>query len=561
MTGETRLTKSSWIVVLVLICGFVLRFTGVWFGLPGLYHADEPIIVNHALAYGSGDLNPHFFNIPPLISYLLFLAYGIYYLLGQVFGVFASPNDFVSLFVLDPSSFYLIARILFGVLIGTVTLYLLYRLAKNFFSAKHALLSATLLAFNFLHVRDSHYIYADIPLVAVLVLSFFPILVLADRFLFLAYIWFGVLIGIAAAIKYNGILVVIPFLAIHFIKHRARLIPLISAFLISIATYFICNPYSLLDFRFFLSELSEQGKSTSFMGFFHHLSYSASEGIGWLVLVCSLIGMAQSIFRRQLKLGLLSIFVLSYYAVLCFKSQPYDRYILPLVPFALLLASEGLLTFKNWFKLNQISYMVLIGALIFPSMVKVVGLDLMLLRKDTRTVAREWIETFVPSGSKVALDSPFYLPPLKPTLEQLEQKNSELEGANYSGVQRLRLEALMKQAAQYPDGRYELYFLKRIDNAPGFLFSKPEVPYDLAALKNLGIQYVVVGQSSRQENLFGQALKEHGDLVVRFTPYRDSSIQASLDPNPLTGAPFLWKDLLERQRNGPIIFIYRIKNS
>src|SRR3989344_5891622 len=51
-------------------CGFKLRIWGLNFGLPYQFHQDEPIVVNHALAYGAGDLNPHFFIIPPLASYI-----------------------------------------------------------------------------------------------------------------------------------------------------------------------------------------------------------------------------------------------------------------------------------------------------------------------------------------------------------------------------------------------------------------------------------------------------------------------------------------------------------
>ena len=84
--------KENKLLVLILLLGFSLRFVASWFGLPHLYHADEPIVVNHALAYGAGDLNPHFFKIPPLVSYLLCGVYGIFYLLGHWAGKFSSPQ-------------------------------------------------------------------------------------------------------------------------------------------------------------------------------------------------------------------------------------------------------------------------------------------------------------------------------------------------------------------------------------------------------------------------------------------------------------------------------------
>ncbi len=62
--------KDNLAIYLILVLGFMIRLYGVKFGLPGLYHADETIVVNHALAYGTGDLNPHFFRIPSIPLYI-----------------------------------------------------------------------------------------------------------------------------------------------------------------------------------------------------------------------------------------------------------------------------------------------------------------------------------------------------------------------------------------------------------------------------------------------------------------------------------------------------------
>src|SRR3989338_10346766 len=94
------------IIAFILAAAFSLRIWGIRLGLPELYHADEPIVVNHALAYGASDLNPYFFKIPPLISYLLSTAYGFYFILGHIMGQFSGVDNFARLFLTDPSSFY-----------------------------------------------------------------------------------------------------------------------------------------------------------------------------------------------------------------------------------------------------------------------------------------------------------------------------------------------------------------------------------------------------------------------------------------------------------------------
>ena len=168
-----RFSRETVFLFGILALAFFLRGWGVRFGLPYLYHADEPIVVNHALAFGMGDLNPHFFKIPPLVSYLLFICYGIYCVAGWGLGLFHSVRDFEQLFYFDPSSFYLIARLVFGVSLGTASVYVLYRLVKQFWNTQTALWASFFFAANFLHALDSHYVYDDIPLLFVLLLGFY----------------------------------------------------------------------------------------------------------------------------------------------------------------------------------------------------------------------------------------------------------------------------------------------------------------------------------------------------------------------------------------------------
>src|SRR3989338_3505548 len=111
--------KTFWVI---FIGAFCLRVTGASFGLPQIMHQDEPIVVNHALAYSDFDLNPHFFKIPPLLSYLVFMVYGFAYLLLH-FLAGVSKESFALAFFRDPTLFYIAARFLFGVVLGTASVY------------------------------------------------------------------------------------------------------------------------------------------------------------------------------------------------------------------------------------------------------------------------------------------------------------------------------------------------------------------------------------------------------------------------------------------------------
>ena len=211
--------------------------------------------------------------------------------------------------------------------------------------------------------------------------------------------------------------------------------------------------------------------------------------------------------------------------------------------------------------MNKVIYFILIAAAVFPSLSKIVLSDLLFCRKDTRTVTREWFEQSVPIGAKVALDSPFYMPRLKPMVKQLVQKREDLLTSNvHQKARLLRLDALIKESKKNGEPGYQLYFLKAKNSVSGFLFSKPEVPYDFSALKRRSIEYVVVSQINDESKPFFNTLNQNANLVARFTPYRNQSLEYLLDMQPLTGGPFLWKDLLARERNGPIVSIYKLKS-
>ena len=519
-------------------------------------------MVNHALAYGSGDFNPHFFKIPPLVSYLLYGVYGFYFLLLKLTGLIHGVSDFENLFLGNPSSFYWLARFIFGSLLGTATIYLLYRLLKKFFSREHALVAAYFLAASFLHVRDSHYIYADIPLLFVLVACFFPIFEILKGKKGRQEIAFGFLLGTAVATKYNGVLVFFPFLLARFLSQKKK--PwfdwnLMAAGMVSLFCFGALNPYSWLDPRSFFNELFGQSHSEGFSGFLHHLTYSLNGGMGVPLLLLSLAGLAWAI-RGDAKRRVLACFVIIYYGVLCFFSQPYDRYALPLIPFLTFFAADILLELQKKMRFSNLILWMLIFFIALPSLVKSVLSDQLFARKDIRAVVREKVESVIPAGSRVALDILFFMPRLKPSVKQLEEKRNEiLAGGHPASAQLKRLDLMLERAKKFSEPRYELYFLNRNPSGDGFLFSKPTVPYDIKRLKDRGVEYVFFAKVNKSfEENFYKDLRTNAVLLARFSPYKDTSREWPIDSQPLTGGPFLLKELEARERNGQIIELYKL---
>ena len=139
-----------------------MRFWGIGFGLPHPYaRPDERTIIRIALGFGSGDLNPHFFNYDTLFMYILICLYILYYLFGLISGRYAGTADFIQEYVIDASNFHLIARCL-SAFLGVLTVYVLYQIVKRLFGKKEAIVSSFFLSLTYLHVRDSHFGTTDI---------------------------------------------------------------------------------------------------------------------------------------------------------------------------------------------------------------------------------------------------------------------------------------------------------------------------------------------------------------------------------------------------------------
>jgi len=563
----------------ILALAYLLRITAVHFGLPELYHADEPIVVNHALAYGSGDFNPHFFKIPPLVSYLLFMVYGVYFVLGKLTGSFSGLDAFEQLFYSDPTSFYLIARIIFGVLLGTLTVFFLFRLVcrmgtdtgeksetvPDAFPAK-ALLSAFLLAVCFLHVRDSHYVYTDIPLLLVMVLTFIAMLDFPKKGAsWKCNLLIGALIGLATAIKYNGIALVIPYLFFTlFLGSRKKMIAgWIVAGFGTLAVFLLLNPYAILDFQFFKQEiLNESNAHRGAVDFIFHLKYSLPGALGWPLLLVCLLGMIRSFIDWDVKKGSLFVFIVAYYGIISIWGQPYPRYVLPLLPFLIYFAADFVLAVMirvSRYRGLRMSTSVLLLAL--PTLAQSVMFDWVMFNQDTRSQSKGWIEENIPSNESIALDLDFYMPRLLMSQDQLEVKKKILPIRNqFSGGKERKLNYLISETKGARPS-YELYSLSGMETGEGgpFLLSKPILPYDVNALKARGVEYVVAVKlhehDLRQD--FYDELETQAELMAEFNPYRNAS-RTWPHMHPLTGGPFLFRDILERERNGQPLKIYKL---
>ena len=571
-SGITR-NQAALLLFLVLGLGLGLRLWGLGFGLPELNHADEPIVVNHALAYGTGDFHPHFFNIPPLSSYLLFIVYGFYYLSGLLLGIFSGKEDFLNLFLSNPSSFYYLGRVFIGAFFGVLSIYVSYRLSRLLWDRAFALTASALMAVLYLPVFVSHFIYPDSPLLFAMILSLYFYMKIYKKGRTKDYLGAILVTGFAIALKYNAALLAIPFLTAHYLKmgvngsgvgdSKSKIfillgVPVLIGLGIGVV-FFILNPYFFFDWSFALKELREQGHSTGFQGWAHHLLYSLKEGIGLPMLILFLLSFFLGIFslKKDRYLVIFYMATLVFYLHLVFFAQPYSRYGILLIPQAVIFSIWGIAWIEKRFKMKKITTVVLVAVFLLP-IYKSVALGTLLSKEDTRGQAKNWFLKTIPGKTKVFFDIPRFQPRLPYCEDDLREV---LEKADPDSPQAKRTQALIKINQQLPCF-YVYYPGEKGDRQSSeFLLSGRKITFDGDEIMKEGIRYVGITRLRpnypKKEIL--EFLERNGELVARFSPYWDPSRSASWDPIDMTGAPTTLKDLKSRQRNGHLIEIYKLK--
>jgi 4-amino-4-deoxy-L-arabinose transferase-like glycosyltransferase len=209
-------SRVEWVLPTVLLLGAIVRLWGINFGLPHTEcRPDETALVSRSIQFFSGDFNPHFFVYPTLYMYVLFGVYLVYYVFGQMLGVYQSPDDLMREFVLDPSHLYLLDRLL-SAGFGVATIAVVYLLVQRVYGFWAGAIAALFLSVAPLHVRDSHFGVTDVSQAFLIVTAVFFICCLeGERKGWKNYLWAGIFSGLALSTKYTSLPLVGAFLVAH----------------------------------------------------------------------------------------------------------------------------------------------------------------------------------------------------------------------------------------------------------------------------------------------------------------------------------------------------------
>ena len=421
--------RTDFALAAILGLAATVRYWGLGFGLPDIdARPDETTVMNVAMAFFTGDPNPHFFNYPTLYMYCLFGVYLCCYAWALAGGELASVPAFLSRYAADPGGFVLADRAI-SALAGTATVYVVYRVASKLADRRTALVASLFLALAHLAVRDSHFGVADTAATLLVMCSVLLILESLDDASSKKHILAGAFSGLAAAAKYAGVLLVLPMAIAHVFRsldgRRAgivsprRLCLLLFSGALLFAFLAGC-PFALLDFHRFAADLAAEAHHLRLghridlgPGWPYHLQFTLPIGLGRTLFLAGVAGIPVLIRRAPRKAIVLLSFPLAYYGLAGSGHTVFLRYMLPVVPFLCVTgavcttAAADLLSRR--LPLPSALAVALVAALvILPSARKVLLTDRLLATKDSRLLATEWARREIPPGSSVFLAGPIW---------------------------------------------------------------------------------------------------------------------------------------------------------
>ena len=360
-TGGSRLAAAAWLAV-VLAVAAALRLWGIKWGLPDethlfSYHPDEFHSLRAALAMAAGDPNPHFFNYGSLYLYVVgFVCLWHTALSGNADLLTAlakgdSAHAQMAAWTLD-------ARLVV-VACGVATVYVVWLIGHRLGGLRGAAWAGGLMAVFALHVLNSHYATVDVPQTLFITLCLYFSLRLMDEPNWRSYLLAGVSAGLAASVKYNGVLVIVAPLVAHFARapvppnspdeaagRGGWVWPVVMVGAVGIA-FAVTSPYVLLSWpeawghiRFEIEHMrlgEWPMRAVHPNGWVFHLHPS-------LLLMAGALALARGDRRRLLPCAL---FGAVWFVMIGAAGVRYARYAMALEPLAAIFASSCILSLRR----------------------------------------------------------------------------------------------------------------------------------------------------------------------------------------------------------------------
>jgi hypothetical protein len=403
----------------ILVSGFVLRLIGVEHGLPAVYNLDEGAhFVKPAVRFFSEGYNPHYFQNPPLFSYILHVIFAFGY--GGVWPAGAGL-EVKQIFAADPTELYTIGRVTAG-LMGLGAAATLYFAGKQLFGVVAGLVAAALLSLTFLPVHYGHLALNDSPTLLPVSLCILASIYIYRTGSWWSYVGAGAALGFSVASKYTSLAVVMTIVTAFALRvyndrstFRTELPRLIAAGAASMLTFVIANPFSVLSPQEFAGQVRRQQKFSAEIpklglddttGWQYYL-WTLTWGFGWAPLAAAAVGLGLLLKRNWQKAVLLLGFFLVFWFFMGMQERFYARWFLPVYPVLALYAGYAVQRAVEAMPKRNLAWAAGVGLsvlLVAQGVAMSIHNDRVLRRDDTRAQAKAFLVAHLPEGERIVLE-------------------------------------------------------------------------------------------------------------------------------------------------------------
>jgi len=368
------------LLLILLLVGFFTRFSGIMFGLPYLHHWDEPPVVRTAIKImQSGDWNPHYFHYPSLLIYLQIPFYILNYFRLMGSGQLSSLADIVTSvqtgwsWTISHPSFYFVGRLI-TVVLGVLSILLVYQIGKRYFNKEIGLLSAAILTFFQSHIQHSRYITPNVPVSFFTLLSLLLISLYIEKGLKRYLLFAGFSAGLTVATKYNSFLILVPVLFAILFYSQKRIQAIVLALAATAAGFFVGCPYSVFAVNTFLHHAGSEVRRYKVLGIkggegvpgIPQFKYYLNVLRGWAdstfllknSWIMAIFGFVACFLWRTKSLIIISSFPLSYIFYMSLQKVNFSRNVICMIPFIALFTGIGIYQIYRFilFLLNKSSF-------------------------------------------------------------------------------------------------------------------------------------------------------------------------------------------------------------
>ena len=408
------------LLVAILALAFSVRVSGIDYGLPQSYVSDEYDYVASALTrLKRGDFNPRWWHYPSLQPYLASATYLAVFLREVPSGRWSSIHQVVEEDMLYWGRFLSVG-------FGTATVFVTFLLGRHLFGARVGLMAAALLSVLPGMVEHSQYNKPDAVLYFLAVVSVLVTLTYFDRPGVRRSLASGVAIGFVVATKYNGALVVIPFvLAVALALGRKTLVraDLYVGLATAGLTFLVLNPYFLPDLPRALDHMGSEMYSYAVGGrpgvegdnnWWTHAKYTAGFGAGLLPALFGLGGLVLLLRRVDARTAIFLSFPIAHYAHYSAQKINWPGNLLPVFAFLAIAAAYAASALVRALFRRKITASVIglesfacagvVAVLAFSPLSVTRAYNARLNMPDAGNVARGWINAALPPGTVIAVE-------------------------------------------------------------------------------------------------------------------------------------------------------------